>query len=118
MGPTRSRISSAANREPCNARRKYFPKLFHEQSNNEDFAVIVRSVDWGRVRWELQVIPGMTLRHVRVAREYQRALDEARDEGARIGTVDKRQEVVDHTRDAKSWIVPPVAVTCDLLPAG
>ena len=30
-----------------------FTQLFHEKANDEEFAVIVRSVDWGRVRWEL-----------------------------------------------------------------
>jgi hypothetical protein len=98
--------------------QEVFTQFFHEQSNNEDFAVIVRSTDWGRVRWELQEISGVALRHVRVDREYQHALDEAREQATRFGIVDERQEVVDHWRDAKSWIVPPVAVSCDLLGGG
>ena len=98
--------------------QEVFTQLFHEQANNEDFAVIVRSIDWGRVRWELQEISGMALRHVRVDREYQHALDEARDQATRFGIVDERQDVVDHWRDAKSWMVPPVAVSCDLLGGG
>lgn len=98
--------------------QEVFTQLFHEQSNNEDFAVIVRSIDWGRVRWELQEISGIAMRHVRVAREYQHALDEARNQATRFGIVDERQVVVDHWRDAKSWIVPPVAVSCDLLGGG
>jgi hypothetical protein len=98
--------------------QEVFAQLFHEQANSEDFAVIVRSIDWGRVRWELQEISGMALRHVRVDREYQHALDEARDRATRFGIVDERQEVVEHWRDAKSWIVPPVAVSFDLLGGG
>jgi hypothetical protein len=98
--------------------QEVFTQLFHEQSNNDDFAVIVRSIDWGRVRWELQEISGIALRHIRVAREYQHALDEARDQATRFGIVDERQDVVDRWRDAKSWIVPPVAVSCDLLGCG
>ena len=98
--------------------QEVFTQLFHEQSNNEDFAVIVRSIDWGRVRWELQEISGIAMRHVRVAREYQHALDEARDQATRFGIVDERQEVVDHWGDAKSWIVPPVAISCDLIGGG
>jgi hypothetical protein len=35
----------------------------------------VRSIDWGRARSEVQEISGMALRHVRVNREYQHALD-------------------------------------------
>jgi hypothetical protein len=98
--------------------QEVFTQLFHEQAHSEDFAVIVRSIDWGRVRWELQEISGMALRHVRVDREFQHALDEARDQATRFGIVDERQEVVDHWRDAKSWIVPPVAVSFDLLGGG
>jgi hypothetical protein len=114
---------AAAHWQRCEAEglqcpQEVFTQLFHEQANNEDFAVIVRSIDWGRVRWELQEISGIAMRHVRVAREYQRALDEARDQATSFGIVDERQDVVDHWRDAKSWIVPPVAVSCDLLGAG
>jgi hypothetical protein len=98
--------------------QEVFTQLFSEKAHDEDFAVIVRSIDWGRVRWELQEISGMALRHVRVDREYQHALDEARDQATRFGIVDERQEVVDHWRDAKSWIVPPVAVSFDLLGGG
>jgi hypothetical protein len=101
---------------PCP--QEVFTQLFHEKANVEDFAVIVRSIDWGRVSWELQEISGVALRHVRVDREYQHALDEARDQATRFGIVDERREVVDHWRDAKSWIVPPVAVSCDLLGGG
>ena len=53
-----------------------------------------------------------------MAREYQHALDEARDQATRFRIVDERQDVVDHWRDAKSWIVPPFAVSCDLLGGG
>jgi len=98
--------------------QEVFTQVFHEQAHSEDFAIIVRSIDWGRVRWELQEISGMALRHVRVDREYQHALDEARDQATRFGIVDERQDVVDHWRDAKSWIVPPVAVPFDLLGGG
>jgi hypothetical protein len=89
-----------------------------EQANNENFAVIVRSVDWGRVRWELEEISGMALRHARVDREYQHALDEARDQATRFGIVDERQEVIDHWQEVKSWMLPPVGVACDLLGGG
>jgi hypothetical protein len=55
--------------------QEVFTQLFSGKAHDEDFAVIVRSVDWGRVRWELQEVSGIALRHVRVAREYQHALD-------------------------------------------
>ena len=100
-----SRADAAAHWQRCESEglqcpQEVFAQLFHEQSDNEEFAVIVRSIDWGRVRWELQEISGMALRHVRVAREYQHALDEARDQATRFGIVDERREVVDHWRDA------------------
>jgi hypothetical protein len=98
--------------------QEVFTQLFHEEANNEDFVVIVRAVDWGRVRWELEESSGIALRHVRVDRGYQHALDEARAQATQFGIVDDREEVVSHWRDAKSWIVPPVAVSFDLLGGG
>jgi hypothetical protein len=78
----------------------------------------LRGVDWGRVRWELQEMSGIAMRHMRVDREYQHALDEARDQATQFGIVDDREEVVSHWKEAKSWVVPPVAVSGDLLGFG
>jgi hypothetical protein len=98
--------------------QEVFVQLFHKQTNNEDFAVIVRSIDWGRVRWDLQELPSVALRHVRVDRGYQHALDEARERTAQFGIVDDREVVVEHWRDVKSWILAPVAVVGTLLGGG
>jgi hypothetical protein len=95
--------------------QEVFTQLFHEEANNEDFAVIVRAVDWGRVTWELAELSGVALRHVRVDRGYQHALDEARDRATRFGIVDEREEVVNHWKEAKSWLVPPVVIATNLL---
>lgn len=78
----------------------------------------VTAVDWGRVSWELQEFSGVALRHMRVDREYQYALDEARDHAVCYGIVDERDEVVAHWQEAKSWVVPPVVVSGDLLGGG
>jgi hypothetical protein len=78
----------------------------------------VRAVDWGRVRWELEEMSGVALRHLRVDRGYQHALDEARDRATQFGIVDEREEVVSHWRAARSWVVPPVIVSGDLLGGG
>jgi hypothetical protein len=78
----------------------------------------VMAVDWGRVSWELTEMSGVALRHMRVDREYQHALDEARDHAVCYGIVDERDEVVAHWAEAKSWVVPPVAVSGDLLGVG
>ena len=69
--------------------QEVFTQLFHEQSTNEDFAVIVRSIDWGRVRWELQEISGIAMRHLRVGRGFQHALDEARNQATSFGILDE-----------------------------
>jgi len=94
--------------------QEVFAQLFHGEANSADFAAIVRAVDWGRVRWELEELSGIALRQVRVDRGYQHALDESRDRATRFGIVDDRQEVVTHWRDARSWFVPPVIVAGDL----
>jgi hypothetical protein len=98
--------------------QEVFTQLFHEEANSEDFAVIVRAVDWGRVRWELEEMSGVALRHLRVDRGYQHALDEARDRATQFGIADEREEVVSHWKEAKSWVVPPVIVSGDLLGGG
>ncbi|HEY6621510.1 MAG TPA: hypothetical protein VIY68_18335 [Steroidobacteraceae bacterium] len=95
--------------------QEVFTQLFHEEVSNDDFAVIVRSIDWGRIRWELEELSGVVLRHVRVDRGYQLALDEARDHAVCYGIVDEREEVVAHWKEAKSWLVPPVLIATNLL---
>jgi hypothetical protein len=95
--------------------QEVFTQLFHEEANNADFAAIVRAVDWGRVRWDLEELSGIALRQIRVDRSYQHALDEARDRATQFGIIDDREEVVTHWRDAHSWFAPPVIVTGDIL---
>jgi hypothetical protein len=95
--------------------QEVFTQLFHEEANNADFAAILRAVDWGRVRWDLEELSGIALRQIRVDRSYQHALDEARDRATQYGIIDDREEVVTHWRDAHSWFAPPVIVTGDLL---
>jgi hypothetical protein len=118
MTLTPSCICSAANTKDCSVRKKSSRSSSTRKPTTKNFAAIVRAVDWGRVRWELEELSGIALRHVRVDRGYQHALDEARDRATQFGIVDERPEVVDHWRDAKSWIVPPVIVAGDLLGGG
>jgi hypothetical protein len=75
----------------------------------------VRGIDWGRVRWELQEMSGIAMRHMRVDREFQHALEEARDHAVCYGIVDQREDVEAHWQEAKSWVVAPVAVSADLV---
>jgi hypothetical protein len=60
----------------------------------------------------------VALRQVRVDRAFQLALDEARDQAAAIGIVDERDEVVNHWREAKSWMLAPVMISAELLGSG
>jgi hypothetical protein len=109
--------------------QEVFTQLFHseqvsaEGQENSGGPLVsdlkaVMAVDWGRTSWELQEFSGVALRHMRVDREYQHALDEARDRATQFGIMDEREEVVNHWRDAKSWVVPPVVVSGDLLGGG
>jgi hypothetical protein len=75
----------------------------------------LKAVDWGRVSWEPAEFSGVALRYIRVDREYQHALDEARDRATQFGIVDEREEVVSHWKEAKSWVVPPVVVGAEML---
>jgi hypothetical protein len=95
--------------------QEVFAQLFTDDTHNADFEVIVRAVDWGRVRWGLEELSGITLRQVRVDRAYQHAVDEARDRATQFGIVDDREEVVAHWRDAHSWFSPPIIVAGDIL---
>ncbi len=95
--------------------QEVFTQLFHEEASNPDFAAIVRAVDWGRVRWDLEEFSGIALRQIRVDRGYQYALDEARDRATQFGIIDDREEVVAHWRDAQSWFAPPVMVAGEVL---
>jgi len=67
------------------------------------------------VRWEPEEFSGIALRHVRVDRGYQYALDEARERAAQFGIRDDRTEVLDHWRDARSWLTPPVMVSGEVM---
>jgi nitrogen fixation protein FixH len=95
--------------------QEVFSQLLHEKANDEAFEAIASTVDWGKVRWELTEISGVALRHMHVDRMFRLALDEARDHAVCYGIVDEREEVEAHWRDSKSWTVPPVAVSGELL---
>jgi hypothetical protein len=109
--------------------QEVFTQLFHAEQVSADGEEksggpllsdlkAVTSIDWGRVSWELQEFSGIALRHMRVDREYQYALDEARTQATQFGIVDEREEVVSHWKEAKSWVVPPVVVSGELLGGG
>jgi len=114
--------------------QEVFTQLFHEEEDMHSMPAesadvrpavprllnlgSLRAIDWGRVQWELQELSGVALRHVRVDRGYQHALDEARDRATQFGIVDEREEVISHWMDAKSWIGAPVIIDGALLGGG
>ncbi len=59
-----------------------FTQIFPEDAQNVNFAAIVRTVEWGRVRWGLEELSGIALRQIRVDRGYQHSLVEARSSHA------------------------------------
>ena len=92
-----------------------FAQLFHVDAADAGLAAIVRAVDWGRIHWELSELSGIALRRVSVDRQYQHALDDARDKATRFGIVDDRVEVVEHWSSVHSWLMPPVIVAGEVL---
>jgi len=90
--------------------QEVFAQLFHEDAGNPDLAAILRGVDWGRVRWELTELSGEALRHVRVDRAFQHAVDEARAGALRIDAINLATALPEQRRDAGTWAVPPVIV--------
>jgi hypothetical protein len=84
--PIQPFIGSAANPKASSAPLRCSHSSFTEDARDADFAVIVRAIDWGRVRWELEEFSGVALRYVRVNRSFQYALDEARERTAQFGS--------------------------------
>jgi hypothetical protein len=95
-----------------------FSQLFREEDSNESFSVTLRTIDWGSVAWEQRDLSGVALRRVRVPESRAESLGEARDVATQYGIVDNREEVSNHWRDVKTWLVPPIVVSGDLLGGG
>lgn len=91
-----------------------FEQLFHEHHGDEDFAQVVRFIDWANVGWEETALSGVALRRVAVPRPYQHAVDEARWRTAEEGAQDDRPEIIEHWNTAKTWLHAPILVTGDV----
>ena len=89
-----------------------FEQLFHERGVG--VASAAADVDWLRVRWTEERMPGSELRGVTVDRRFQRAVDEARSLTIEAGLTDDRPEVVAAWRQEHTWIVAPVLVSGDV----
>jgi len=92
-----------------------FEQLFRECHGDEDFAQVVRFIDWANVEWEETALSGVALRRVAVPRPYQHAVDEARWRTAEEGIQDDRPEIVEHWRTAQTWLRSPILIGGDVL---
>jgi hypothetical protein len=90
-----------------------FEQLFHHHGD-DDFAGVVRFVDWAAVEWEERNLSGVALRRVAVPRPYQHAADEARWRTREKGVQDDRPEIIEHWRTARTWLRSPILVAGDV----
>jgi hypothetical protein len=92
-----------------------FEQLFHDHHGDEDFAAVVRFIDWANVEWEETALSGVALRRVAIPRPYQRAVDEARSRTAEEGVQDDRPEIVEHWRTAGTWLRSPILIAGEVM---
>jgi hypothetical protein len=92
-----------------------FEQLFHDHHGDEDFAGVVRFIDWANVGWEETVLTGVALRRVAIPRIYQHAVDEARWRTAEEGVQDDRPEIVEHWKTAGAWLRSPILIADEVL---
>jgi hypothetical protein len=92
-----------------------FEQLFHDHHGDEDFAAVVRFIDWASVEWEETALSGVALRRVAVPRSYQHAVDEARRRTAEEGVQDDRPEIIEHWRTAGTWLRSPILIVGEVM---
>jgi hypothetical protein len=87
-----------------------FEQLFHDHHGDEDFAAVVRFIDWEIVGWEETALSGVALRRVAIPRPYQHAVDETRWRTAEEGVQDDRPEIIEHWKTAGTWLRSPILI--------
>jgi hypothetical protein len=87
-----------------------FEQLFFDFHDDDDYATMIRFIDWALVAWEERRLSGVALRRVAVPRPYQHAVDEARWRTLAEGVQDHRPEIIEHWRVAGTWLRPPILV--------
>jgi hypothetical protein len=92
-----------------------FEQLFFDHHGDDDFASLVRFVDWAAVEWEERQLSGVALRRVAVPRPYQHAVDEARWRTREEGVQDDRPEIIEHWQTAGTWLRSPILVAGDVI---
>ena len=91
-----------------------FEQLFIDHHDDEEFAELVRFIDWTTIEWSEKLLSAMALRRVGVPRIYQLAVDEARARTTQEGFHDERLEVMTRWQEAKTWFQSPIMVTGEL----
>jgi hypothetical protein len=91
-----------------------FEQLFFDHHGDDDFAGVVRFIDWAAVEWQERALSGVALRRVAVPRPYQHAVDEARYRTLAEGIQDDRPEIIKHWRTAGTWLRSPIVVAGDV----
>ena len=91
-----------------------FEQLFIDHPDDQEFAELVRFIDWSTIEWSEKRLSGVALRRVGVPRIYQLAVDEARARTAEEGFHDERLEVMTHWQEAKTWSQSPIVVAGNL----
>jgi hypothetical protein len=92
-----------------------FEQLFHEHHGDEDFAAVVRFINWANVDWEEAALSGVALRRVAIPRAYQHAVDEARWRTVEEGVQDDRPEIIDHWKTTGTWLRSPILIAGEVL---
>ena len=92
-----------------------FEQVFIDHHEDEEFAELVKLIDWSTIAWSERPLSGGALRRVGVPRIYQLAVDEARMRTLEGGFHDDREEVMAQWQSAKTWLHSPIVLTGDVL---
>jgi hypothetical protein len=92
-----------------------FEQLFFDHHGGDDFAGLVRFVDWASVASEERPLSGVALRRVAVPRPYMHAVDEARWRTLEEGLQDERPEIIEYWHSAGTWLRYPILVAGNVL---
>ncbi len=91
-----------------------FEQLFFDRHGDDEFASLLRFVDWATVTWEERQLSGVALRRVAVPRPYRHAVDEARLRTVEEGLQDERPEIIEYWHSAGTWLRSPILVAGDV----
>jgi hypothetical protein len=88
-----------------------FEQLFFDHHGDDDYAAVVRFIEWADVQWGERQLSGVALRRIAVPRPYQHAVDEARWRTREEGVQDDRPEIIEHWQTAGTWLRAPILVS-------